>query len=50
MLAQLLVNKNTKDTDNNRDEVEYNDDEHPKTEMLKESSPIDAEVIKGIQA
>jgi len=29
---------------------EHNDDEHPKTEKSKESSSIDTEVIKGIQA
>jgi len=50
MLAQLLVNWNTKDTCSNHDEEEYNNDEHPKTEMLKKSSLIDAEVIKDIQA
>ena len=46
MLAQLLVNKNTKETGSNRDEEEYNDDEHPKTDKLKESSSIDGKVIK----
>jgi len=48
MLAQLLVNWNTKNTDSNHDEEEYNNDEHPKTEKSKESSSIDAEVIKGM--
>ena len=48
MLAQLLVNWNTNDTSNNRDEEEHNNDEHPKTEKLKESSSIDAEVFKDI--
>ena len=50
MLAQLLVNKNTKDTGSNHDEEEYNDDEHPRAEKSKESSSIDVKVIKGIQA
>jgi len=50
MLAQLLVNRNTNDTGSNRDEEEHNNDEHPKTEKLKQSLSIDAEVIKGIQA
>jgi len=49
MLAQFLINRNTNDTGSNRDE-EYNNDEHPKTEKSKESSSIDAEVIKNIQA
>ena len=49
MLAQLLVNRNIKDTDSNHDE-EYNNDERPKMEKSKESSSIDAEVIKNIQA
>jgi len=49
MLAQLLVNQNINDTGSNRNEKEYNNDEHPKTES-KESSLIDIEVIKGIQA
>jgi len=50
MLAQLLVNPNTKDTGSNHDEEEHNNNKYPKTEKLKESSSIDAEVIKGIQA
>jgi len=43
MLGPLLVNRNT-----NKDE--HNDNEHPKTGKSKESSLIDAEVFKGIQA
>ena len=50
MLAQLLVNRNTKNTGSNRDEDEYNNDEHPKTEKSKKRSSIDGEIIKGIQA
>jgi len=45
MLAQFLTNRNTNDTGSN-----HNDDERPKTEKSKESSSIDAEVIKGNQA
>jgi len=50
MLAQLLTNRNTNDTSNNHNDEEHNDDERPKTEKSKESSSIDVEVIKGIQA
>jgi len=50
MLAQLLVNRSTKDTGNIHDEEEHKNDEYLKTEKLKESSSINAEVIKGIQA
>jgi len=50
ILAQLLVNRNTNDTGSNHDEEEHNNDEHPKTKKSKESSSIDVEVIKGIQA
>jgi len=50
MLAQFLTNQNNNDTWSNHNEEEYNDDERPKTEKSKESSSIDAEVIKGIQA
>ena len=50
MLAQLLDNQNSNDTDSNHDEEEYNNNEHPKTEKSKKSSSIDAEVIKDIQA
>ena len=46
MLAQLLVNRNINDTGSIRNE-EYNNNEHPKTEKLKKSSSIDAEVIKA---
>jgi len=34
----------------NHNNEEHNDDEHPKTEKSKESSSIDVEVIKDIQA
>ena len=50
MLAQLLTNWNNNDTEGNHNGEEHNDDEWPKTEKTKESSSIDAEVIKGIQA
>jgi len=50
MLTQLLVNRNINDTGSNRNEEEYNNDKHPKTEKSKESSLIDVEVIKVIQA
>ena len=50
MLAQLLTNWNNNDTGGNLNEKEYNDDEQPKIEKLKESSSIDTEVLKGIQA
>jgi len=43
-----LVNRNVNDTGSNR--KEYNNDEYPKTEKSKESSSVDTEVIKGIQA
>ena len=50
ILAQLLVNRNTNDTGSNLDEEENNKDECLKIEKSKESSLIDVEVIKGIQA
>ena len=50
MLTQLLVSQNTNDTSSNQNEEEHNDDKHPKIEKSKESSSIDAEIIKGIQA
>jgi len=50
MLAQLLTNRNNNDAGSNHNEEEHNDDEQPKTEKSKESSSIDAEVLKGIQA
>ena len=50
ILAQFLVNWNIKDTGSNRDQEEYNNDEHPNTQKSKESSSVDAEVIKVIQA
>jgi len=40
MLAQLLTNWNNNDTGGNLNEKEYNDDEQPKIEKLKESSSI----------
>jgi len=48
MLPQLLTYQNNNDTGSNHNEEEHNDDEQPKTEKLKESSSIDAEIIKGI--
>ena len=50
MLAQLLTNQNNNDAGSNYNEEEHNDDEQPKTEESKESSSINAEVLKGIQA
>ena len=50
ILAQLLTNQNNNDTGSNHNEKEHNDDEQPKTEKAKESSFIDAKVLKGIQA
>jgi len=50
MLTQLLTNWNNNDTGSNHNEEEHNDDEQPKTKKSKESSSIDAEVLKGIQA
>ena len=50
MLAQLLINRNTNDTGSNHNDEEHNNDERPKTEKSKESSSIDVEVLKGIQA
>ena len=49
MLAQLLTSWNNNDTRSNHNEEEHNDDEQLKTEKSKESSSIDAEVLKGIQ-
>jgi len=49
MLTQLLTNQNN-DVRSNHNEEEHNDDEQPKTEKSKESSSIDAKVLKGIQA
>jgi len=48
MVAQLLANRNTNDTEINHNEEEHNDDECPKTEKSKESSSIDVEVVKGM--
>ena len=50
MLAQFLINRNNNDTGSNHNEEEHNDAEQPKTEKSTESSSIDAEVLKGIQA
>ena len=50
MLAQLLTNQINNDTRSNHNEEEHNDDEQPKTEKSKESSSINAEVLKSIQA
>ena len=50
MLAQLLNNRNNNDTGSNHDEEEHHSYEQPKIEKSKESSSIDAEVLKGIQA
>ena len=50
MLTQLLTSRNNNDTWSNHNEEEHNDGEQPKTEKSKESSSIDAEVLKGIQA
>ena len=47
MLAQLLVNWNSDDTSGNRNEKEYNNDEHPKIEKSKKSSSVDVEIIKA---
>jgi len=50
MLAQILINWNNNDTTGSNHDVEENlNNKHPKTEKLKESSSIDADVIKGIQ-
>jgi len=50
MLAQLLTNQNNNDTGSNHNEEEHHNDEQLKAEKSKESSSIDAEVLKGIQA
>jgi len=50
MLAQLLTNRNNNDTGSNHNEEEHNDEEKPKTEKSKESSSMNDEVLKGIQA
>jgi len=50
MLAQLLIYWNKNDTRSNHDEEEHHRHEQPKTEKSKESSSMDAEVLKGIQA
>jgi len=48
MLAQLLTNQNNNDVGSSHNEKEHNNDEQPKIKKLKESSYIDAEVLKGI--
>jgi len=50
ILAQLLVNRNIKDTGGNHDEEEYNNDERLKMEKSKEIFSIDTDIIKGLQA
>ena len=50
ILAQLLTNRNNNDSGSNYNEEEHNDNEQPKIEKSKESSSIDAKVLKGIQA
>ena len=50
MLPQLLTNRNNNDTGSNHNEEEHNDEEQPKMEKSKESSSMDAEILKGIQA
>ena len=50
MFAQLLTNWINNDAGSNHNEEEHNDDEQPKTDKSKESSSINAEVLKGIQA
>jgi len=50
MLAQLLTNQNNNDTGSNQNVEEHHNDEQPKTEKSKESSSMDVEVLKGIQA
>ena len=51
ILAQLLTNRNNNNTTtSNYDAEENNNNEPPKTEKSKESSSIDAEIIKRIQA
>ena len=50
ILAQLLTNRNNNDTGSNQNEEEHHNDEQPKAEKSKESSSVDAEVLRGIQA
>ena len=50
MLAQLLINCNNNDNESNHNEEEHHSNEQPKTDKSKESSSMDAEVFKGIQA
>jgi len=50
MLTQLLINRNNNDTGSDHNEEEHHSNEQPKAEKSKESSSLDAEVIKGIQA
>ena len=50
MIAKLLTNWNNNNIGSNHNEGEHHDDEQPKTENSNESSSIDAEVLKDIQA
>jgi len=51
MLAQFLNNRNNDNTTNSNHDWEKNlNNEPPKTEKQKESSTINVDVIKGIQA
>jgi len=50
MLAQLLTKRNNNDIESNHNEEGHHSNEQPKTEKSKESSSIDAKVLKGIQA
>ena len=50
MLAQLLINRNNNDAGSDHNEEEHHSNEQPKTVKSKESSSMDAEVLKGIQA
>ena len=46
MLTQLLINQNNNDTESNHNEEEHHSNEQPKTEKSKESSSMDAEVLR----
>jgi len=50
MLTQLLINRNNDDTTGINCNEEENNNEPPKLEKSKESSSIDAEIIKDIHA
>jgi len=49
MLAQLLTNRNNNDTGSNHNKEKHHNDEQPKIEKSKESSSMNAKVLKGIQ-